>query len=192
MLIVPVDELGTDHAGVGPERLGHHRGHRVGTQADVVVHEQQERSSLDRHQGLVGRGHEPPVLGESTDEGGRQHVGHPGGGVVDGPVVDDEQGEVLVVLVHDGRQALLEPVPRIAGDHDRDDRRRSGAHDRGVVGQPPLGVLGRVVGVILGVGRSDRGDILGIVGIGLGHPIDIGTIVGSAAIVSAVVHVAHA
>ena len=189
VLIVPVDELGTDHAGVGPERLGDHRGHRVGTQADVVVHEQQERGSLDRHQGLVGRGREPPVLGESTDEGGRQHVGHPGGGVVDGPVVDDEQGEVLVVLVRDGREALLEPVPRIAGDHDRDDRRRSGAHDRGVVGQPPLGVLGRVVGVILGV-----------VGIGLGHPVDIGAIVGtvvsavivSAVIVSAVVDVAHA
>ena len=54
--LLPLDELGTDHAGVRAVQLGDHRPHRVRRRRDVVVAEQEEPVvALDESQDLVGR-----------------------------------------------------------------------------------------------------------------------------------------
>ena len=68
------------------------------------------------------RGSPAPSSRRRTNARG-QHRGDPRGGVVVGPAVDDEHGEVVVVLVGQRRERVLEPGARVAGDDHRDDRR---------------------------------------------------------------------
>ena len=57
-------------------------------------------------------------------------LGDPGRGVVLRAAVDDEHGEVVVVLAGQRRQRVLEPGPRVAGDDHRHDRRVLGERPR--------------------------------------------------------------
>ena len=125
--IVPVDELRSDHAAVGAERLGHQRRDGVGGQSDVVVEEQVERRALDRDEHLVRRRGEATVDLEALDEGGRQDLGDAPGRVGAAAVVDDQHREALVVLVGQRLEGVLEPVARIRRDEHRDHRRGSEA-----------------------------------------------------------------
>ena len=70
--VVPVDELGPDHGGVGPVGLLDEEAHGVGGEGDVVVAEEVEGGALHDLEHLVGGGAEPGVLVEAPDEGARR------------------------------------------------------------------------------------------------------------------------
>ena len=69
LVLVPVDELGTDHARVGPVRLLDEQPHGVGRGGDVVVAEQQVGGALHHAERLIGRGRPAGVGGQPPDEG---------------------------------------------------------------------------------------------------------------------------
>jgi len=156
---VPVDELGTDDAGVGPERFGHQRRHRALAEAYVIVEDEVEGRSLDRHEHLVRCGGEPSVGVEALHERGRQDVGDALGRIVLARVVQDEHRQVLVVLRRDRLERVLEPVTGIRGDEHGHHRRSAEADERFRRGEAPLRVELRLVD--LDRSRTDGGPVLG-------------------------------
>src|SRR5581483_2906870 len=113
--------------GVGPVRLLDHRADRGRRERDVVVAERVERRALDDGQDLVGGGGETGCLVEPADVGGWLDARDPRGDVGGRRGrVDDQRGQVRVVLGGDRREALLEPGAWFVGHHHRHDRRGDG------------------------------------------------------------------
>ena len=136
--VVPLHEFRTDDATVGTEGLGHQRGHGAGSESDVVVEEQVERSPFDRGQHLVRRGGESPVDVEVLHERGGEHLGDAVGRIGGAAVVDDEHREASVVLRRQGLEGGIEPVPRVRRHHHGDDGRRAPPDQRLRVGRGRL------------------------------------------------------
>src|SRR5581483_3235923 len=124
--LVPVDQLGGDDAGVGPERFFQQQAHGVGRRGHVVVAEEEVGGAFHHLEDLVGGRAEARVAGDAADVGGGQHGRHPGGGILGAGRVDHEDGQARVVLRRQGGQAFLQPGPRVVGDDDRDDGRCRG------------------------------------------------------------------
>jgi hypothetical protein len=138
--VVPGHELRADDAGVGAERLLDEVAHGVAVEGDVVVEEQQEVGALDRAEGLVGGRRVPRVRVQAADVGAGQARRDAGGQPVGAGRVDDEDGQVRVVLRRQPVEHVVEPGPGVAGDEDRDDRGgglASGFHDRARVAGCP-------------------------------------------------------
>ncbi len=134
--VVPVGHLRADQTGVGTPGLLDEGGDRARAQGHVVVAEEQVAGPLHGLQHLVGRGAEAGVDVDPAHEPARAGGGHPLGRVLAAAGVDDQDGEVRVVLGREGAQALLEPRTGFVGHHDRDDggRGRTGGRRRGVGG----------------------------------------------------------
>ena len=140
--VVPLHDLGCDHARVRAERLFDHRSDRVGRERDVVVAEQEERRPFDDVEHLVGGHAEPRVGIESPDVGRGQHASDRRRRVVRAVGVDDQDRQGEVVLVAQRDQGLVEPVPRVVGDDHGDHGRRHCRTGEGV----EVGFLGTDVG----------------------------------------------
>ena len=125
--VVPLDELRPDHAGVGPEQLGHEQTHHVGRRRDVVVTQEEEPVvTLDEPEDLVERRPEAGVAGERTHERRGDHRTDTRRQLAVGVVGRQQEQcpEVRVVLIGEGLEGHLEPVTRFVHDHDGNDRRR--------------------------------------------------------------------
>ena len=109
--VVGAHQLRTEDAGVRPVRLLDEHAQRGRVEHHVVVAQEQERGALDRVERLVGRAGEAGAVVEAAHERAGQHLGDPGRRVVVGPAVDDEHGEVVVVLGAERGQAC----PRATG-----------------------------------------------------------------------------
>ena len=72
--IVVLDQLGANHPGVGPERLGHHQRDRVRRQHDVVMAEQVKGGSGHADACFVA-GRTEPGVGVQTQDGGTGNDG---------------------------------------------------------------------------------------------------------------------
>ena len=83
----------------------------------------------------------PALLVEPAHERARQHGGDPRRGVLVGAAVDDEHGEVVVVLGGEPAEGVLEPGARVAGDDHR--------HHRRVLGEDLL--VGFAVELVVGL-----------------------------------------
>ncbi len=128
--IVPADHLGRDDPGIGPERLLHHQVDGVGKQRHVVVAQEEVVGAVHHGPDLVDGGAESPVVLEVSDVGGREDGGNTGSEVLLTPRVQDQHGELRIVLCGDRGERLLEPRTRIVGDDDSDDRRGQCFHQR--------------------------------------------------------------
>jgi hypothetical protein len=103
---------------------------RVGEQRHIVVAHQEVVGAVHHRPHLVDGGTEAPVLVETADIGGRQDCGDPGREVLVTPRVEDQHGQLRIVLCGDRSQRLVEPRARIVGDDDSDDRRGQCFHQR--------------------------------------------------------------
>ena len=160
VVTVPVDELRTDDARIGTERLGDQRGQCTVAQSDIVVEDQVEGRALDRDEYLVGRGGETTVGVESLDEGGGQDICDALGRILSARVVDHEHREILVVLIRERLEGFLEPVTRIRGDDHCDHGRSAETDQRLRVREAPLRVQLVVVDLDRVVrGRGHRSDV---------------------------------
>ena len=88
--------------------------------------EEEEGRSLDGDEGLVGGAAELGPAADLADEGVGEDLGDARGGVLAGPRVENEDAEVRVVLLAQGREDGLQRVPRCADDDDGHHGRRLG------------------------------------------------------------------
>ena len=134
--VVPLGHLGPDQPGIGPARLLDEGRDGAGTERDVVVTDEQVAGPFDGLEGLVGGGTETGVGVDPAHEGRGAGGGHALGRIDGAARVDDEHGEVRVVLGGERAQALVEPRTGFVGHHDRDDggRDRTGGRRRGIGG----------------------------------------------------------
>ena len=145
-----LDELRPHDRRVRAVRLLDEQADRGRIQHDVVVADEQELGALDRGQGVVGRTAESGISLEPAHVGPRQRGGNPGAGVVGGPGVDHQDGQVGVVLGPEGGERRLQEGAGVPGDdHGHDGRRnevlRLEIPTLGAFGAGPLGVgVGRV------------------------------------------------
>ena len=156
--LVPAHQLGADHARVGSVGLLHQEPHGVGSQGDVVVADQEERRPLDHGEGDVYRRPRSTVGLEPTDVGTRGDFSNSVGGVVVTFRVDDEDGEVGILLVDQGSQRFLEPRAGVMGDDHGDhggqhNSRRTRHIDAIGDGPPPSWVRVEGEALIHGEGR---------------------------------------
>ncbi len=117
---VPPHQLRADDSRVGAVRLLDQHSDRVGVERHVVVAEEVERGTLDDVENLVGGRTEARVRLDAANECRRSHRRHP---ILDRnrrPRVENEHGEVRVVLLADGLEALLEPRSGGVRDDHRD------------------------------------------------------------------------
>jgi hypothetical protein len=126
--IVPVDELGRHHAGVGAERLLHHVVDHVGVERTVVVAEEEEGSALDHSQRLVTGRRIPRSSRQQAHERLGKDPAHPHRRV--GFVVrdQDQDRELFVALGGQRRQRLVEPRTPPCGHDDRHNCWHLGVH----------------------------------------------------------------
>jgi hypothetical protein len=126
--VVPAHHLGRHHPGVGTERLFDQEGDGVGEQRHIVVADQVVGGAVHHLADLVEGGTEAPVLLEPADVRGREHRRHPGGHVLPAARVEDQDGQLRILLRSERGQRLFEPRARIVGDDDGDDRRCQCVH----------------------------------------------------------------
>ncbi len=121
--VAPGDELGPDHPGVGPKCLLDQGPDCVGRQRDVVVTAQVEVGTLDDADRVVDRPAESWVVIEPSNERVRQVVGDTARWIDFARGIDHEHGEIRIVLARQRGHRLVEPLTRVAGHDDGDDRR---------------------------------------------------------------------
>ena len=123
--MVPLDHLGGDDAGVGPQRLLHQQADGVGLHGHVVVAEHEERGALHRLQDVVGRGREAGPGGHPAEVRVGEDGRHPAGRIGVASGVHHQHRLIGVVLAAQRHQGFLEPVARFVG-HDHRHHRRGG------------------------------------------------------------------
>ena len=121
--IVRADELRAHDPRVRPVGLLHEQPHDVGREHHVVVAEHEERGPFDGPEGLVGGFRETGGRFEAPDERAGQPGGDPGCRVHVRAAVDDQHGQIRVVLAYEGVERFVEPFPGVARDDHGHDRR---------------------------------------------------------------------
>ncbi len=122
--VVEADELGADDAGVRPQRLPDHGGDGRRGRRCVVVEEAVEGGAVHDLSDVVGGRTESAVVVDAAHVGIGEHRRHPWGGVSVARRIDDEDGQVRVVLRRESGEAFVEPRSGVPGHHHGDDRRR--------------------------------------------------------------------
>ncbi len=122
--LVPVEELGSDDPGVGPEGLLQHQPHGVRGEDHVVMAQEVMRGTLHELEGLVGRCGVTAIGGQAPHERVGQDARHACGGVFGAVGVDHQDREIRVVLRCERLERLFQPGPRVTRDDYGDDRRR--------------------------------------------------------------------
>ena len=143
--LVPIDELGPNHTGIGTKSLGDERRNRVRFQIHVVVAEQVERSAVNHRRRTVGSGPKPTVGGQAHHVGLGVHGLHPALHRRLALVVQHQDRQVGVVLGLQRHQCGLEVLVRIVGHQHGHHRGRAlarrGGTERGSALRCVLGVV---------------------------------------------------
>jgi hypothetical protein len=157
--VVPAHELGPDDRRVGAVRLLHQHPHGVRGRVHVVVAHEEEGGTVDDVEDVVGGRPVAGVVLQPPHEGAGGALGHPPLDLGLAGGVDDQDRQVRVVLLGQGRHRLLEPRPRVARHDHRHHRRGDGRGVGGRVGAVGLGVQDRptVVGGRGGPGTTRSG-----------------------------------